>query len=80
MIYLDHRGLKPIWIQNPSYTIVKPCALDQKWKKEKEKKKEENLFRFFTVIFGQVNLISRLSSRVTKKYGVGGRILFHNFL
>jgi hypothetical protein len=24
-------------------------------------------------------LISRLSSRVTKKYGAGGRILFHNF-
>jgi hypothetical protein len=26
---------------------------------------------------GKVNLISRLSSRVTKKYGAGGRILFY---
>jgi hypothetical protein len=28
---------------------------------------------------GQVNLISRLSCRVTKKCGAGGRILFYNF-
>jgi hypothetical protein len=30
-------------------------------------------------MLGQVNLISRLSSRVTKKYGAGWRILFYNF-
>jgi hypothetical protein len=30
-------------------------------------------------LLGQVNLISRLSSRVTKKYRARGRILFYNF-
>jgi hypothetical protein len=30
-------------------------------------------------VLGQVNLISRLSSRVTKKFGAGGRILFYDF-
>jgi hypothetical protein len=31
------------------------------------------------IIYGQVHLISRLSSSITKKYGVGGGILFYNF-
>jgi hypothetical protein len=30
------------------------------------------------VPLGKVNLISRLSSWITKKYGAGGRILFYN--
>jgi hypothetical protein len=32
-----------------------------------------------TTLLGQFNLISRLSSSVTKKYWTGGRILFYNF-
>jgi hypothetical protein len=31
------------------------------------------------MLLGQVNLISRLSSMVSKKYGAGGRILFYDF-
>jgi hypothetical protein len=38
-----------------------------------------NLYKIVKFYLGQFNLICRLSSRITKKYGVGGRILFHTF-
>jgi hypothetical protein len=37
-------------------------------------------YDFDLSLLGQVNLINRLSSRVTKKYGAGGRILFIIFI
>jgi hypothetical protein len=36
------------------------------------------LSKVYFQLLGHVNLISRLSSRVTEKHGAGGRILFHN--
>jgi hypothetical protein len=41
--------------------------------------KKKKLDSISELLLGQVNLISRLSSRVINKYGAGGRILFYNF-
>jgi hypothetical protein len=54
-------------------------------KRDQEKKNYELYFLSFSNVYlknktlGQINLISRLLSKVTKKYEVGGWILFYKF-